>query len=262
MEASKQVSQILSEPETYSGDCSAHGAFIGRFIQGPTQKLQTGCPTCSAERKVRNEAEAAREEKERQELANKRLTEDRRKAGIPARFDDKTFATFTADTPGRHRALDAVRGLVAAIKEGREAPNLILSGNPGTGKSHLSCAAIRALYRSHYVLRIDLPEMIRRIRDTWRKDSEKSEQDVIEQLGNLDLLILEEVGTGAGSEDERARIFSIMNARYENCLPTVIVTNLSLDRVKEELGERVIDRLREGERSLVVFDWESARGAA
>lgn len=262
MEASKPLSAILSDPDTYTGDCQQHGAFIGRFIQGPTQRLQTGCPTCSAERKAKFAEQERRDEKERQELANKRLTEERRKAGIPARFEDKTFATYVADSEGRRKALEAMQGLVAAIKEGRQAPNLILTGNPGTGKSHLSCAAIRALYRSHYVLRIDLPDMIRRIRDTWRKDSEKSEQEVIEWLGGLDLLILEEVGTGAGSDDERARIFSVMNARYENCLPTVLVTNLAMERVKEEMGERVIDRLREGERSLVVFDWESARGAA
>lgn len=259
MEPSKPIP--FDQPETYNGECPTHGAYIGRRFMAVTQLVESGCPTCAAERKARREQDERREEKERQELASKRLTEERRAAGIPPRFDDKTFKTFIADTPGRQKALEAVRGVVAAIKNGERAPNLILTGNPGTGKSHLCCAAIRALYRSHYVLRIDLPDLIRRIRDTWRKNSDKSEQEVIEWLGGLDLLIIEEVGTGAGSDDERARIFSVMNARYENCLPTILVTNLSLEAVTAELGARVIDRLREGQRALVVFDWESMRGA-
>ena len=48
---------------------------------------------------------------------------------------------------------------------------------------------------------------------------------------------------------------------YEAMLPTAIVTNLGLDELTKEMGERVIDRLREGDRSLVIFDWASERGA-
>ena len=39
------------------------------------------------------------------------------------------------------------------------------------------------------------------------------------------------------------------------------VTGGNMDSLKKEIGERVIDRLREGSRSLVVFDWQSHRGA-
>jgi DNA replication protein DnaC len=85
---------------------------------------------------------------------------------------------------------------------------------------------------------------------------------VLDYYGSLDLLIIEEIGTGAGSDDERAKIFQVVNRRYEAMLPTVLVSNLDMDALKKEIGERVIDRMREGSRSLVVFDWQSHRGVA
>lgn len=152
--------------------------------------------------------------------------------------------------------------MVDGVRSGKGAPNLILQGKPGTGKTHLSCGMTLDLYQTHKVRRIDLPDLIRNIRATWQRDSEHSEEFVLDFYGSLDLLILEEVGTGTGSDDERARVFQVINRRYEAMLPTVIVTNLTLRELRDELGERVLDRLREGDRSVVAFDWESMRGAA
>lgn len=254
---------VQGHADTYEGRCERHGEFVGRYLTLINdRKIMMPCPSCAAERKAVEDAERAAAEAYQQGQARIRLEQERRAAGVPLRFDGKTFANFSTDNAGKAKALAAVMGVVSAIQAQRRAPNLILSGKPGTGKSHLCCAAIAALYRTHYVLRIDMPEMIRRIRDTWRRGSDESEQSLIDKLGKLDLLIIEEVGTGAGSDDERARLFSVMNARYENCLPTIVVTNLGLKQLSEEMGERVVDRLREGERSMVVFDWESQRGAA
>jgi DNA replication protein DnaC len=238
-------------------NCEKHGQYEAerKYIELLDKWFIGGCRQCAAERESAERAEEARKDAERDLLA-------RRKAGIPVRFQSKTLDTYDAVHDKQQIALAACRKLVSAMQNNQPAPNLILIGKPGTGKSHLCCGMVLELYRTHRVRRVDLPDLIREIRATWHKDSEYSEEYVLEFYGTLDLLIIEEVGTGAGTDDERARIFQVVNRRYESMLPTVIVSNLDMESLKKEIGERVIDRLREGERSLVVFDWQSHRGAA
>lgn len=249
-------------PQTYADICQTHGSFISELIDFGFKQIKKGCPQCIAERKVRDDAERAEKARLQAIDDQRRATERLRMAGVPLRFEGKTLDAFATRNEGQEKAKAACQALVDAMLAGKEVPNLIMTGKPGTGKTHLSCGIVLSLHGHKRVKRVDLPDLIREIRSTWRKDSEVSEETVLDWYGHLDLLILEEVGTGSGSDDERARIFQVINRRYEAMLPTVVVTNLSLAELRDEMGERVIDRLREGERSLVVFDWESARGVA
>lgn len=254
---------VSSEESTYEANCEQHGPFVGRALHLPMLRnpLRLGCPECSKIKKAAEAAEEARKDEERRQAAIEADKRHLRDSGVPLRFEAKTLETYAVEHDGHRKAMAAIMRLVTAIKGGRSAPNLLLLGKPGTGKSHLCCGMVTALYRTHKVRRIDMPDLIRNIRATWQRKSEYTEEEVLDWYGSLDLLILEEVGTGSGTEDERARIFQVINRRYEAMLPTVVVSNLSFEELKAEMGERVIDRLREGERTHVAFEWDSARGA-
>lgn len=254
----------MPQEETYSDNCETHGNFIGKAVPMPfgSKVIRLGCPQCAAERKAKEDAENARTAARESEEARRAATERLRRAGVPLRYESKALDTYSVSNAGQEKALYAARRMVRSLREGSEAANLILAGTPGTGKTHLSCGIVLELWQTHKVCRIDLPDLIREIRATWRRSSERTEDEVLDWYGALDLLILEEVGTGAGTDDERARIFQVINRRYEAMLPTVVVTNLSIAELKAEMGERVIDRLREGKGAMVVFDWASARGAS
>lgn len=263
--AHSEPKAVTAVPETtYSGHCDKHGDFIGKALESPFGGtiLRMGCPSCSAERKAQEGARQAHLEASKRAEAERKDLQAKRSAGVPARFDSKTLESFRVTNDGQRRALEACQTVVSRILEGKQAPNLVLQGKPGTGKTHLSCGMTSALYRTHRVRRIDLPDLIREIRATWQKGAEHTEKQVLDWFGSIDLLILEEVGTGSGSDDERARVFQVINRRYEAMLPTVVVTNLTLRELRDEMGERVLDRLREGDRSVLVFDWESMRGEA
>lgn len=263
--AASEPKQIQPAAElTYPGNCAKHGDFIGKALESPFggPLIKLGCPACSKERKAQEEALQARIEACKRAEVERKDLQAKRSAGVPARFDDKTLESFRVTNDGQRRALEVCQTVVGRILDGKQAPNLVLQGKPGTGKTHLSCGMTSALYRTHKVRRIDLPDLIREIRATWQKGCEYSEMQVLDWFGSIDLLILEELGTGAGSDDERARVFQVINRRYEAMLPTVVVTNLTLRELRDEMGERVLDRLREGERAVVVFDWESMRGEA
>lgn len=250
-----------SDITTYAGTCEKHGDFTGEAIELFGKLIRRGCPACAEERRkkeIAEEAAKAEAKAKREAEADKQRL---RKSGVPLRFEAKTLETFSVKNDRQQLALTACTRLVESIRAGRQGANLVFIGKPGTGKSHLACGIILALYRSHRVCRIDLPDLIRDIRATWSRKAEHTEAEVLDYFGELDLLIVEEIGTGAGSEDEKARIFQVINRRYEAMLPTILVSNFDLNALEQEIGSRVLDRLREGDRAVLTFDWPSMRGA-
>ena len=113
----------------------------------------------------------------------------------------------------------------------------------------------------HIGLYITCMSLIRQVRATWRRDSEKSEGDVLQMLGDVSLLVLDEVGVQYGTDGEQTILFDILDRRYRDMQPTIILTNQDVKGLQEYIGERTFDRLREVSR-LVTFDWESYRPVA
>ena len=74
------------------------------------------------------------------------------------------------------------------------------------------------------------------------------------------MLILDEVGVQFGSETEENLLFDIINTRYEDRKPTILISNLDGAGVKKYLGERAFDRIREDGGKLIPFTWSSYRG--
>lgn len=223
--------------------------------------FQSRCPKCSAERKA---AEDARREREEQRAHDRRVYELRSEANIPARFAERRFSDYTASVQGQRIALGVCKAFADTWPDKRKAgASLVLTGSPGTGKTHLACAVANAVMDAHLasVLFGTVTGALRFIKDTYRKDSERSERDALRRLTSPDLLILDEVGVQLGSEHEKLLMFEILNARYQDLLPTILISNLTGAELEAFLGQRVMDRYRECG-SVLAFDWASHRGRA
>ena len=72
--------------------------------------------------------------------------------------------------------------------------------------------------------------------------------------------MLDEVGSQFGSDTEKLFIFDIIDGRYQNMKPTILISNLDIDGIKDAIGDRCVDRLREGGGMMVAFNWGSQRG--
>lgn len=102
---------------------------------------------------------------------------------IPARFRGRSLDNFNAATPEQRGALTAARSFVENFEQHlRRGDTMVFMGMPGTGKSHLATAILQALMPKHCGMYTTCLGMIRAIRATWRKDSEKSENDVLQML--------------------------------------------------------------------------------
>lgn len=253
------MSLIHAQPKTRSDRCDVHGEFQAKCFLG---QIWTKCPTCSAEVDARAKAQReAKEREERQRAWQNRIGE----AGIPERFQDRSLASFNAETEAQRRALVFAMAYADrfddALTTGRSA---MFIGKPGTGKTHLAVGVgLRIMHRDkRTVLFSTVMRAIRRVKDTWSRGADESETEAVAALAFPDLLILDEVGVQFGSETEKLILFDVLNERYERRRPTLLLSNLDLLGVRGYLGERIFDRMREDGGEAVVFDWESHRGRA
>jgi DNA replication protein DnaC len=251
-------------------NCDRHGAYTSTVttsvfeasILDNEKRLEhtweSSCPACEEERtkKVREEEEA-REERKRLE----RIGSNRRASGIPGRFAHCGFDNYQAETPPQKEAFLACRTFAENFDVVCKSGNwLTLSGNPGCGKTHLACAIANHLLNSERkIIYTQAIELVRAIRDTWRRDSRESETDVVNRFRAVDLLILDEVGVSFGSDAEKTQLFDVLDGRYRSLKPTLIITNLNGNELKAAIGPRMYDRLTEAGSGLVLFDWNSYR---
>jgi DNA replication protein DnaC len=251
--------------------CITHGAYDCEIYQAPDASLVGDkCPQCENELSAQREREAqaaAFAENNRRNLEHKLQS-----AAIPFRFKDRTLENYEITQGEKQAAIHAfcvqyAENFEKAIELGT---SIILSGGVGTGKTHLSIGIAHHVIRSGYsALFSTVSSCVRRIRSSWRSDTE-TEMDAMRLFVKPDLLILDEVGLQSGSDNEHQILFEILNARYEQCLPTILLTNLPLrddvqgstvvrKGLQSYIGERLLDRMREGGGKAFTFDWKSDR---
>ncbi|MFS2007952.1 ATP-binding protein [Duganella sp. CT11-25] len=259
MDGSRNPAPVSITTSQKDANCEQHGAYVSQGFQiGRTMRWQ-GCPECS---KLHQEAEQAKQSKEDAERAQRSLERRLDCSGIPLRYRSKTFESFVADTDGKEKALAVAMEFAANFGTHLSAgTSLVMSGMPGTGKSHLAIAIAQTIMGQHTALYTSAIDAVRMIRNTWRRDSPQTETDVLDMLASVHLLVLDEVGVQYGTEAEQVSLFDIIDKRYRDMMPTLLLTNQNKAGMKAFLGDRSFDRLREGG-LWVTFDWESHRGKA
>lgn len=259
-ESAKSLAALL-HPTVKSATlhCPIHGEYAGELRRYLSQEFPSGCPHCAVERaeKERREAEARAEAEHHR--ARARCYQS---AGLPLRFWERDFEGYRARTAEQRKALATVRCYAehfATVAE--RGICLLLCGGAGTGKTHLAVALAKALLDEGYTVRFaGVRAILREIRDAWRPDAPDREGDVVDRLVGHDLLIVDEVGMQFGSETEKLLLFDVLNGRYENLKPTVLISNLPVEALPDYLDLRLMDRLRENGGVVVPFTWASERG--
>lgn len=241
-------------------NCGSHGEYTSRLFAIAGRELWTDCPECEADER-RKADRVAREEFER-ERQERIIRNALKQAAIPPRFLGRTLESYRAELPEQKQALAIAKEYADsfddAVKSGR---CLMFCGKPGTGKTHLATGIAQQIINNGYTAAFTrVMDAIRKIRDTY--GTKESESAAIKSFTVPDLLILDEVGMQRGTDDEKVLLFEIINARYEAMRPMILISNLALSGIKQFVGERAFDRLREGGGRAQEFTWGSHRGAA
>ena len=249
--------------ENKTGFCKRHGKYeFDRVVVSIESRAKNNqgnsCPTCAM---ARDEMMAFQKD-----MAKRIKNSALELSGIPKRFQSKTFRNFIAENEGQKIALRKCQNYADNFREmiasGR---SMIFTGGTGTGKTHLANAiANQIIENGHTAYFAAVRKILTEVKSTWRASSAKSEGQVIDNLSKLDLLVIDEIGVQFDTDAEKMILFDVINARYESCKPTIILSNLAVTSETEAsiesiLGERIMDRLRESGGVKIVFDWKSKR---
>lgn len=175
----------------------------------------------------------------------KNLTE----SGVGQRYLKADIHSFITETEEQKKALETVKQFISRPW----GKNLWLIGVAGTGKTLLGaiiCRYLGAKYIKSFTLRDEL--------DSAKSfNAKRTPTEVINDYARIEVLVIDEVGRYKNPQ-EQEYIFRLLNERYEMKLPTVLISNMDKKEFGEYLGNPVVDRFREGCKSL-EFKGESFR---
>jgi DNA replication protein DnaC len=245
--------------------CDEHGPYLAQQWELQPKHIAApafwgNCPQCN--RIWQAEADAQTEAIKSGATLKARLQEAAlRSAGIPERFKDVTVWNWQHGMDQQRVIWEWIRDYcnhsAVVMQNGR---SFVFFGAPGSGKTHLAIGTLRHFIESGRSGRYTtVMTMLGRIKDTYNKHADETENKVISYFAEVDLLVIDEVGRSLDTQYEVAQFFRILDLRYQNRKPTALVSNMAVEKLREFLGESIVDRLMESSGKVHAFDWPSYR---
>lgn len=142
-----------------------------------------------------------------------------------------------------------------------EEKNLLFTGKTGLGKTFLSSSIANELLKQGKTVLYQTASVMLDTIINYRFGKSNISQDIYDNLLNVDLLIIDDLGTEGTNQMKLAELFNILNSRLLNTkkiTKTIISTNLSLQDLFENYDERIVSRLV-GNYNICYFFGEDIR---
>ncbi len=163
-------------------------------------------------------------------------------ARIPAKYQNASFPTYL--TLDRYKE----RALKKAFDFAKQYPNvsqgLLLAGPVGVGKTHLAISILKELIETKNCncLFYEFNALLKEIQGSYNPATQASEMEILSPIMNVDLLVLDELGSSKPTDWVRDTLGHIINSRYNNNKFTIFTTNY-LDERTNDRDETLEDRI-------------------
>jgi len=147
--------------------------------------------------------------------------------------------SYTPQTDDQATALDSAREWSRRYPEVKK--GLLFAGPNGTGKTHLAISALREVAEKTPSYRyVDMSRIFNEIKEEFGQNSTRYISDI-----NMEpLVLLDDLGAGMDTDWRTDVVQSIIMARYNESLPTLITLNLARGTtIGGRFGARVESRL-------------------
>ncbi len=179
----------------------------------------------------------------KEEVDRKRTAALLKMCELPAGTDKWTFENFKCDP--RWPSLKEAKDAAMELAEGDEDIGWVtlLSKRDG-GKSHLAVAICRRwLERGKPARYILVPKMLDELRRGYDKEGEESYDWKLNFIMNVDLLVLDDLGTQVPTPWAMEKLMMIIDHRSVEGLPLVVTTNKELTKLPGDDEHRIGSRL-------------------
>ena len=119
---------------------------------------------------------------------------------------------------------------------------LVLTGQSGSGKTHLAAAiANRVLESGRPVFFIFVPDLLDHLRSAFAPSSDVSFDQLFEQVRSAPFLVLDDLGGHSSTPWAQEKLYQILNFRHSNRMPTVFTLGAPVEELDPRWQTRLTD---------------------
>jgi DNA replication protein DnaC len=151
------------------------------------------------------------------------------RANIPPLYEKASLENFIAS--GQRdllkQAVYDVRGYINGYPFKVDKPGLLITGPPGSGKTHLAVAALHGLIENGFEgVFFDFQALLNRIRSGYDQASGTMDREAYKAALDTDVLLLDDLGAHRITDWVEDTVASIVTHRCNNRKATIVTTNL------------------------------------
>ena len=159
------------------------------------------------------------------------------------RFQKYNFENFNINVCNK-KSIEIAKDFIDKIIKNDATDGLIITGKLGVGKTHLAASIAKKLIENDKIVLMGrLNSLLDMIKETF-KDNTKSEKELIDLYSNVDMIIIDDLGTERISQWVLEKFYTIIENRIENKLPIIITTRFNKDglinRFKQSQDEELV----------------------
>lgn len=183
---------------------------------------------------------------------------------ISKRLKEATLDNYIPQNRSQKIAKESVKKYID-IFDLNDPINLLFTGGYGVGKSHLAKSITDGIMqkenpetkRKYTAIFISVPKLLRKIRSTYNRYSEISEEDIFEVLETVDLLVLDDIGAERQNDWTEERLFDIIDSRQG--MHTIYTSNYNEKDLFDLLGERNFSRIVNEDTKILQIEGDNYR---
>jgi DNA replication protein DnaC len=136
---------------------------------------------------------------------------------------------------------------------------IALIGGRGSGKTQMAVQLMKhATAKLTSAKFITAVQFFMEIKETYKRDCDSAENDILEKFSRPSLLVIDEIGKRGGSDWENNLLFELLNRRYNDMKDTIMIDNRSKADFIETIGPSIASRMSENG-GIIECNWQSFR---